>query len=140
MTDREPGTCGGRREPIEWRPGVRTRLHVGAATGATQLCVIEQWSEPGCGAPTHTHFEVEETITLVDGSADFWLDGARRRVETGETMLLPAWSRHGFVNAGAGVLRTLAAFSAASPRVEYEREPGVVYVIAGTGGLERDGH
>jgi hypothetical protein len=61
-------------------------------------------------------------------------------VEAGETILLPAFSRHGFANAGDGVLRTLAVFGAAAPPVEYEDEPGVVYEVGGTGGVRRDAH
>lgn len=125
---------------VEWRPGVRTRLHAAAVTGASQLCVIEQWSDPGRGAPTHAHAGVEETITVLEGEAEFWCDGARSRVRAGETILLPAGSRHGFRNVGGGVLRTLAAFPAPSPPVEYEDDPGVVYTIGGTGTKRRDAH
>ena len=52
---------------VEWRSGVTTRLVCGASTGAAQLCVIEQWCDPGHGAPTHTHHEVEEVILVRRG-------------------------------------------------------------------------
>jgi quercetin dioxygenase-like cupin family protein len=94
--------------------------------------VIEQWCDPGCGAPLHHHFELEELIAVVEGAADFEVDGAERRVEARETILLPAGSRHGFRNAGDSLLRTLAVFPSAAPRVEYEHEPGVVYMISGS--------
>lgn len=127
-------------ELVEWRPGVRTRLHAAASTGATQLCVIEQWCDPGTGAPPHTHFGVEETITVLEGAAEFRVDGERSRVEAGETILLPAFSRHGFANTGKGVLHTLAVFAAAAPPVEYEDEPGVVYEVGGVRPDMRDPH
>jgi quercetin dioxygenase-like cupin family protein len=101
---------------------------------------MEQWSEPGCGAPLHTHFEVEEAILVVAGEADFTCDGTVRRVAAGEAILLPAHSRHGFTNAGQDVLHTVAAFGAAAPPVEYEEEPGVVYEIGGGGERHRDAH
>jgi quercetin dioxygenase-like cupin family protein len=135
-----PGHGSSGPELVEWRPGVRTRLHAGAATGATQLCVLEQWCDPGTGAPTHTHFEVEELIAVLEGEAEFWVDGERRRVPAGETILLPPFSRHGFTNAGEGVLHTLAVFGAAAPPVEYEEEPGVVYGIGDAGTVRRDPH
>ena len=50
---------------VAWRDGVETRLHT---QGATALCVIEQWCAPGAGAPTHTHFDVEEVIAVLDGA------------------------------------------------------------------------
>jgi quercetin dioxygenase-like cupin family protein len=101
---------------------------------------MEQWSEPGAGAPTHTHFEVEEAILVVEGSAEFWLDGEHRPVNEGQAILLPAFSRHGFRNAGEGMLHTVAVFAAAAAPVEYENEPGVVYEIGGAGEVRRDAH
>jgi quercetin dioxygenase-like cupin family protein len=126
---------------VEWRAGVRTRLHHAAATGAAQLCVMEQWAEPGAGAPLHTHFDVEEAILVAEGEAEFTLDGRAGRVAAGESILLPARSWHGFRNCGDGVLHTVAVFAAAAPPVEYETEPGIVYTIGGTeGGQRRDAH
>ena len=52
----------------EWRPGVLTRMLCSAVTGARQLCLFEQWCEPGRGAPTHLH-AVEELLTVVAGAA-----------------------------------------------------------------------
>jgi hypothetical protein len=43
------------QEREQWRPGVLTRMRVSAVTGAAQLCIFEQWCDPGCGAPTHLH-------------------------------------------------------------------------------------
>jgi quercetin dioxygenase-like cupin family protein len=125
---------------VEWREGVRTRLHAAASTGAAQLCVIEQWAEPGAGAPLHTHFEVEEAILVAEGEAEFTVDGETRRVASGESMLFPAHSWHGFRNCGAGELHIVAVFAAAAPPVEYETEPGVVYAIGGVGDVRRDAH
>jgi hypothetical protein len=45
----------------QWRPGVLTRMRASALTGSVQLCVFEQWCDPGCGAPTHLH-AVEEQV------------------------------------------------------------------------------
>jgi quercetin dioxygenase-like cupin family protein len=125
---------------VEWRSGVRTRLHAAAATGAAQLCVMEQFVEPGAGAPLHTHFEVEEAIGVIAGEAEFTCDGQVRRVRAGEAILLPARSWHGFVNVGEGELHTYAVFASARPPVEYVDEPGAVYEIGAAGGERRDAH
>jgi quercetin dioxygenase-like cupin family protein len=101
--------------------------------------VIEFWCEPGCGAPLHHHFEVEEPIAVVEGLADFEVDGERRRVEAGDTILLPAGSRHAFRNARETLLRIFAVFSVAAPPVEYDEEPGAILEIAGAGERRRDG-
>ena len=57
----------------EWRPGVITQMHVSAQNGASQLCVFEQWCEPGHGAPTHLH-AVEEILHVFEGQAEVWID------------------------------------------------------------------
>ena len=109
-----------------WREGVESRLH---GRGAASLCVLEQWSAPGAGAPTHAHHE-EELIIVVAGAADFWVDGVGERVGEGGSILVPAGSWHGYRNAGFGELHTLAVFPSARPTVEYEVERGTVLEIA----------
>jgi mannose-6-phosphate isomerase-like protein (cupin superfamily) len=131
---------GPKGQEVEWRAGVQTVLHVAASTGAEQLCVMEQWVDPGAGAPLHTHFEVEEVILVVEGEATFTADGEIRPVGAGDSIRLPAHGWHGFTNPGRGVLHTVAVFAAAAPPVEYETEPGVVYTIGGAGEVRRDAH
>ena len=53
----------------EWRKGVLTRMRVSAKNGGMQLCLFEQWCEPGHGAPTHLH-AVEEVLHVLEGEAD----------------------------------------------------------------------
>jgi mannose-6-phosphate isomerase-like protein (cupin superfamily) len=111
---------------VTWREGVETRLHPG---GAETLCLMEQWCAPGTGAPTHTHFDVEEVIAVLDGAAEFWVDDAAELIGPGESIVLPAYSHHGFRNAGREELHTLAVFASAHPLVEYDHDPGAVYEI-----------
>lgn len=107
---------GQEREP--WRPGVLTRMHVSAARGASQLCVFEQWCDPGCGAPTHLH-AVEEVLTVREGHAEIWVGDEHASVTVGQSVIIPAGRPHGFRNTGETTLHmeaTLAApiFEAAS--------------------------
>jgi quercetin dioxygenase-like cupin family protein len=104
----------------EWRPGVRTLLRVSSTSGARDLCVVEQWHDPGCGAPTHTHRGVEEVIVVLEGTAEFWVEDERAVLETGSAIVLPADSRHGFRNIGTSVLHVLATLADGAPPVEYE--------------------
>ena len=64
-----------RQPKEEWRPGVMTQMYVSALNGATQLCVFEQWCEPGHGAPTHLH-AVEEILRVFEVQADVWIGEA----------------------------------------------------------------
>ena len=95
----------------EWRAGVRTRMKASAANGAAQLCMFEQWCEPGQGAPTHLH-AVEEVLCVRDGRADVWIDDRHVTLTGGQLIIVPAGRKHGFSNSGTTTLHiesTLAA-------------------------------
>jgi quercetin dioxygenase-like cupin family protein len=126
------------QELAVWRPGNRTRLNIGAATGAEHLCLVEQWFEPGRGAPTHFHPGVEETITVMSGTGRFWCDGEEAVLDAQKTIILPPDSRHGFTNVGEDELHVFAAYSAASVPTEYEESANDVYDIGGRDGTRVD--
>lgn len=95
----------------EWRTGVQTRMRVSAVTGSTQLCIFEQWCDPGCGAPTHLH-AVEEILTVLAGQAEVWLDGERSTLTAGQSLIVPAGRKHGFRNTGDVTLHVQATLAA----------------------------
>ena len=106
--------------PLEqWREGVQTRMVISAQSGATQLCVFEQWVAPGKGAPTHSH-TVEEVLTVREGEAEMWLGEERMTVRAGQSLIVPAGRLHGFRNAGTGTLHVHAIL--ASPIFEVTPE------------------
>ena len=95
----------------EWRKGVLTRMRVSAKNGGMQLCLFEQWCEPGHGAPTHLH-AVEEVLHVLEGEADVWVGETHATLTPGQLMIVPAGIKHGFSNSGTGALHiqsTLAA-------------------------------
>jgi len=99
------------QEREQWRAGVLTRMKVSATCGATQLCMFEQWCDPGHGAPTHLH-AVEEVLCVREGRADVWIDEGHVTLTAGQLVVVPAGHKHGFSNIGAGILHiesTLAA-------------------------------
>jgi mannose-6-phosphate isomerase-like protein (cupin superfamily) len=104
-----------RHELEQWRPGVRTRMRASAVSGMAQLCVFEQWCDPGTGAPTHLH-AVEELLTVLDGQAEVWLDAEQATLTSGQSLVVPAGRKHGFRNTGAGTLHVQAIL--ASPIFE----------------------
>ena len=83
----------------EWQSGVLTRMKAAAANGATQLCLFEQWCDPGHGAPTHLH-AVEEVLCVREGRADVWIDDTHLALTSGQLVVVPAGRRHGFSNTG----------------------------------------
>jgi mannose-6-phosphate isomerase-like protein (cupin superfamily) len=98
-----------------WRPGVMTRMIASAAAGSSQLTVFEQWCDPGLGAPAHLH-AVEEVLTVLEGEAEIWVETDRRRVTAGQSVVVPAGRKHGFLNCGTSILRVQAIL--ASPVFE----------------------
>jgi quercetin dioxygenase-like cupin family protein len=125
---------------LAWRDGVRSRLHRTGSLAPSGLCVLEQWCEPGAGAPVHVHANAEELVVVVEGTAEFTLGESRSVALAGDSVLLAAGVRHGFRNLGSGTLHTLAVFDAARPLVEYEDDPGVVLEIGGAGAEMVDAH
>ena len=99
----------------EWRAGVLTRMVVSAAAGSRQLCVFEQWCDPGLGAPPHLH-AVEEVLTVLEGEAEIFVEEGRQRAMAGQSVVIPAGLKHGFKNCGTGTLRVQAIL--ASPVFE----------------------
>lgn len=98
-----------------WRQGVLTRMIASAANGSAQLCVFEQWCEPGLGAPLHLH-AVEEILTVLEGEAEIVVESVRHAATAGQSVVIPAGLKHGFTNTGTGTLRVQAIL--ASPVFE----------------------
>jgi len=121
----------------EWRPGVRTRLLASAATGARSLCVFEQWSEPGCGAPVHTHPGVEEVVVVLGGRAEIRLEDETVLLDGGGAVVVPPGARHAFRNLGEGTLHTLATLAHRAPPVSYEDGGEAMTIGAVRGGPHR---
>ena len=110
-------------EPREkWRDGVLTRMRVSAANGGTQLCLFEQWCEPGHGAPTHLH-AVEEVLHVLEGEADVWVGERHETLKPGQLMIVPAGIKHGFANSGTGTLRK-------NPEIRYRVRPAGIEKLA----------
>lgn len=99
-------------QPLDtWRAGVTTRMRVSALTASAQLCIFEQFCEPGLGAPPHLH-AVEEVLEVIDGEAEITLRGQTRRLTADQSVVIPAGALHGFRNVGTGVLKVRATLAA----------------------------
>ena len=81
----------------DWRQGVATRMIASAENGSVQLCIFDQYCEPGLGAPTHLH-AVEELLTVVGGRAKIWVGDDEVEDGAGNSVLIPAGTKHGFRN------------------------------------------
>lgn len=99
-------------QPLEaWRDGVMTQMRVSALVQSVQLCIFEQYCEPGLGAPIHLH-AVEEVLEVMEGEAEIYLRGESRIVTRNQSVLVPAGAKHGFKNVGTGILKVRATLAA----------------------------
>lgn len=94
----------------QWRAGVETRMLISASSGAAHLCLFEQWVEPGAGAPPHWH-PVEEVLTVVTGNAEMWIDEEHAVLTAGQSLVVPAFRKHGFRNVGSDTLHVHAVLA-----------------------------
>ncbi|HEV2510693.1 cupin domain-containing protein [Bosea sp. (in: a-proteobacteria)] len=103
-------------QPLEqWREGVMTLMRVSALVRSAQLCIFEQFCDPGLGAPIHLH-AVEEVLEVMDGEAVVTLRGESLTLRANQSIVIPAGARHGFRNIGSGILKVRATL--ASPIFE----------------------
>lgn len=103
----------------KWRDGVMTLMRVSAIVQSRQLCIFEQYCDPGLGAPMHLH-AVEEVLEVIAGTAEITLRDKTVTVTANQSVLIPAGARHGFRNVGAGILHVRATLAAAIFEASYD--------------------
>lgn len=107
-------------QPLEkWRDGVMTLVRVSALVQSKQLCIFEQFCEPGLGAPIHLH-AVEEVLEVMEGEAEIFLRDESVIVKPNQSVLVPAGAKHGFKNVGTGILKVRATLAAPIFEASYE--------------------
>jgi len=107
-------------QPIEkWRDGVLTRMRMSVLLGGRQLCIFDQFCDPGLGAPTHLH-AVEEVLEVVDGAAEIWIGDEKVIVRRNQSVLVPAGAKHGFKNIESGILHVRATLAAPIFEASYD--------------------
>jgi mannose-6-phosphate isomerase-like protein (cupin superfamily) len=115
----------------EWRVGVMTRMKASATDSATQLCMFEQWCEPGHGAPTHL-YAIEEVLCVRDGQADVWVDDTHATLTSGKMVIVPAGRRHGFSNNGKTILHIESTLAAPVFEAVYDDKRVAATLVAGS--------
>ena len=84
----------------------------------TETVHVEMWVDPGGGVPPHVHPAMQERFTVLDGRAEF-LSGKRWiGAGPGETVLVPAGTRHAYRNRGADVAHVLCVATPPDPGLE----------------------
>ena len=107
-------------QPLEkWRDGVMTQMRMSYLLGGRQLCIFDQFCDPGLGAPTHVH-AVEEVLEVMAGSAEVWLNDERSLVGANQSVLIPAGAPHGFRNTGREPLHVRATLASSIFEAQYD--------------------
>ena len=109
----------GKETMEKWRDGVMTQMRMSFLLGGRQLCIFDQFCDPGLGAPMHVH-AVEEVLEVFAGMAEVQVNGEAARVEAGQSVLVPAGARHGFRNMGTDVLHVRATLAAPIFEAQYD--------------------
>lgn len=88
-------------------------IRTAADTGGEYL-EFEFIVRPGGAVPfPHIHRNQEETFTITHGKATLFMDGTRREVEEGETVVVPAGVDHLCLNDDSQEMRAIVVFKPA---------------------------
>jgi quercetin dioxygenase-like cupin family protein len=95
------------QEEIVADPVFRTRYRFSRGTDpdGTEVQHVEMWVDPGGGVTAHVHPAMEERFTVVEGEAQFLAGRRWRAARAGETVMVPAGTRHAFRNRAGAVAR-----------------------------------
>ena len=95
-----------------------TRVFHGEDHGVSTVSCILSETPPGFGAPEHTH-SYDEVFVIHEGCGRFTVEGIVVEAKAGDVVIVPAGSRHEFVNNTDEVMRHTAFH--ASERVNVQR-------------------
>lgn len=90
-------------------PGVAHATWAGEAEGLQQLSIWRQRIAPGAATPMHRH-DQDEVVLCLSGHGELLQDGASRRFEGGDTVVLPRGPLHQIVNVGTQPLEIVGVF------------------------------
>ena len=78
-------------------------------TGLSQLVLM---SVPtGCDIGEEVHEGIDQVLAFVEGQGEAVVEGERRRVSAGSVVVIPAGTRHNFINTGGGPLKLVTIYT-----------------------------
>ena len=115
------------QEIVEMMPGVTGRILAARSTGSSMLTITEATMAPGVATPYHRHANADETIFVLEGTAEMVVDGHRFTAGPNDTVLAPRGLGHVVRNNGEVPLKFLAIFPVPDREIEtLELPAGVV--------------
>ena len=98
------------QEPISRGNGAVSYPLVGGKDGTDAFTAGISHFPPGLEVPLHSH-NVEEMVTVLEGSGECEIDGIVRPVELFDTTLIPSGLVHCFRNTGDGPMKILWVYA-----------------------------
>ena len=92
--------------------GIDHRLRLTGGDTGGLFTLIEITPPANAGIPPHVHTREDEVFHVVEGSAEFTLDGRTRTVEAGTTVFAPRNVAHAFRSGPAGARVLVAVYPA----------------------------
>jgi quercetin dioxygenase-like cupin family protein len=91
-------------------PVFRARYRFERATedGGAEVQHVEMWVDPGGGVTPHIHPAMSESFTVLEGVCEFLAGRRWRAAQAGDTVVVPAGTRHAFRNRGNEVAHVRA--------------------------------
>jgi quercetin dioxygenase-like cupin family protein len=102
--------------------------------GASVL--VEMWVEPGGGVPPHVHPSMEERFEVISGQLSFLSGRKWQTAGPGETVVVPAGTRHAYRNDGDELAHGVCRASPPQSLQEFLEEAAA---MARNGKLTRQG-
>jgi len=101
--------------------GDEMHLHLGGEDTGGRFAMFTSYTEPGGGPPPHIHEHEDEWFHVLEGRAEFFLDGVWTEAPVGTSVFMPRKSFHTFRNAGDTVLKQLIHTSPSGFEVFFSR-------------------
>ncbi|MBT3941331.1 MAG: cupin domain-containing protein [Chloroflexi bacterium] len=114
------------QEVVELMPGVSGRILANRSTGSEMLTITEATIDPGVAIPYHRHPNADETMFVLEGTAEMLVDGHRFTAGPNDVVLAPRGLGHGVRNGGDGPLKFIAIFPIPDRQMETMDEPSEI--------------
>jgi quercetin dioxygenase-like cupin family protein len=101
--------------------GVEARIHVRGSETGNAFTLLTDGCPPGWMLPPHRHAREAETIHITAGALWLEVEGRRREMHPGETVIIPSGTLHCGGTLGVEPVRRLLVFSPAGMEQFFER-------------------
>jgi quercetin dioxygenase-like cupin family protein len=90
-------------EQVVHDPVLKQRLSFSRTTDEDggEVLLVDSWVDPGGGVTPHVHPAMEETFKVLAGRAEFLAGRKWKAAGPGETVVVPAGTRHAYRNRGS---------------------------------------